>query len=57
LPAIDFAHDDPSRHQQLSEHHDGGFSGWQHGLRLDASFELLVQEFDGVGGSCAIPLA
>ena len=30
---------------------------WQHGLRLDAPFELFVQPLDGVGGSCAFPLA
>jgi len=57
LPSIDFAHVDLSRCQQRPEQHGRGVGGWQHGLGFDASFELLVQAFDGVGGSCALPLA
>src|ERR1700752_4816347 len=54
LPAIDLSHDDLSRRQQRPEQHGRGVGRWQDGLGFDASFELLVQAFDGVGGSCAL---
>jgi hypothetical protein len=41
--------------QQGPEQHCRGFGGRQHGLRLDAALELLVQPFDRVGGSRSTP--
>ena len=42
--------------QQVPEQHGYGFRAGQHGLRLDASVELLVQALDGVGGAGGFPL-
>jgi hypothetical protein len=57
LPAINLAHVDLARGEQCPEQHGSGFSGRQHGLRLDSSLELLVQSFDRIGSSRAPPLA
>jgi hypothetical protein len=46
LPTIDFSHVDLSGGQQRPEQHGSGVGGRQHGLRLDAPLELLVQPLD-----------
>ena len=40
-----------------SAQHRRGICRWQHCLRLDPSFELLVQPFDGISGARRAPLA
>ena len=45
-PAIDLTHVVLARSKQLPEQHRGGICRRQHGLRLDPSFELLVQLLD-----------
>jgi hypothetical protein len=42
LPTIDLAHADLAGSEQRPEQHGRGIRGWQHGLRLDSSLELLV---------------
>jgi hypothetical protein len=42
FPAVDFAHGDLAGGKQGLEQHGCGVGGGQHGLRLDASLELLV---------------
>ncbi len=49
LPAVDLTHGDLPRRQQRPEQHRRGFRGRQHGLRLDATLELLVEALDRVG--------
>jgi hypothetical protein len=56
-PAVDFSHSDLARGKQRPEQHGGGVGGGQDGLGLDPALELLVQAFDGVGGSRTLPLA
>ena len=48
LPAVDLAHDDLAGSKQRPEEHGRSFSGRQHGLRLDATLELLMQPLDCV---------
>src|SRR5215471_12160023 len=57
LPAVDPAQDDLSGGKQSPEQHGGGVGRRQHGLGLDAALKLLMQPFDDVGGSRALPLA
>ena len=56
LPAIDLAHVDLAGGEQGPEQHDGGVCTRQHGLRLDPSFELLVQPLDRIGRARVAPL-
>ena len=56
VPAIDFSERDLTGGEQRPEQHGGGLGRRQHGLRLDAPLELLVQPLDGVGGARALPL-
>ena len=57
LPTIDLAHVDLTGGEQRPEQHGGSLCGWQHGLRLDPPLELLVQSFDRICCSRALPLA
>src|SRR4029453_6201462 len=57
LPTVDLAHGDLARGEQCPEQHRGGLGRGQHGLRLDAALELLVQPLDRVGGAGRLPLA
>src|SRR5215217_4861842 len=47
LPSIDLAHADLAGGEQGPEQHGRGLGRGQHGLRLDAPLELLVQPLDG----------
>ena len=49
-------HGDLTGCQQCPEQHRRRLRRRQHGLRLDAAFELLVQSLDGIGGACRPPL-
>jgi hypothetical protein len=51
LPAVDLAHGDLSGGGQRPEQHGGGLRRRQDGLGLDATLELFVQPFDGIGGA------
>ena len=56
LPAVDLAHGDLAGGEQRPEQHGRGLRRGQHGLRLDAALELLVQPLDRVGGPRRLPL-
>jgi nitrite reductase/ring-hydroxylating ferredoxin subunit len=58
LPTIDLAHSDLPGGKQRPEQHRSGVRGRQHGLRLDPSFELLVQPLDRIRNRydvCGVP--
>ena len=57
LPAVDLAHGDLARGEQRPEQHGRGLGRGQHGLRLDAALELLVQPLDRVRRPRRLPLA
>src|SRR5262249_26231650 len=56
VPTIDLAHADLAGGEQRPQQHGRGVHRWQHRLRFDSSLELLVQSFNGVGGTSATPL-
>ena len=49
LPSVHLAHGDLTGGDQGPEQHGGRLRRRQHGLRLDAALELLVQPLDGIG--------
>src|SRR5260370_10644129 len=57
LPAVDLAQRDLTAGNERPEERASGFGARQQTLGLDAPLELLVQPFDGVGGSDRAPLA
>src|SRR6516162_6853843 len=57
LPSVDLAHGDLARSKQCPEQHRRGLGGRQYRLGLDAALELLMEAFDRVGGTRALPLA
>src|SRR6516165_1011367 len=57
LPTIDLAHIDLAGGEQRPEQHRGSVRGRQHGLRLDPSFEFLVQPLDRIRSPRTTPLA
>jgi len=56
FPAIELAHLDLAGCEQSPEKHRHRLWRGQHGLRLDAAAELLVQPFDGIRGPSGLPL-
>ena len=42
LPSIDLTHVDLPGGEERPEQHGGSLCRWEHGLRFDPSFELLV---------------
>src|SRR5208282_5903401 len=56
LPAVDLAQRNLSACQQSPEEHASGLSAGQHALGLDPPLELLMQAFDGIGGTDRTPL-
>ena len=57
LPAVDLTHVDLAGGEQRPEQHGRSVCRWQHGLRFDPALELLVQSFDRIRRSRALPLA
>jgi hypothetical protein len=57
LPSVGLAHDDLAGSKQRPKKHGGSIRRRQRRLGLDASFELLISTFNGVGRPRALPLA
>jgi hypothetical protein len=56
LPSVYLAHGDLTGCQECPEQHRRRLRRWQHGLRLDAAFELLVQSHVSRRGKYGGPL-
>ena len=56
LPAVYLSQRDLSAREKRPEQHAGSVGTGQDALSFDASLELLVQAFDGIGGADRFPL-